>query len=85
MDTKGSLLASAAVAATAGLICAGAATTARAADATPGSSQVAEVIVTVEKREQKLQDVPAAISAFNAQTLSAASVLNLTDLSGTPR
>src|SRR5579863_5460860 len=82
VDQKSSLLASAAVAATAFVACAGAAAPAKAADETTASSQVAEVIVTVEKREQKLQDVPAAISAFNQQMISAASVVNLTDLSG---
>ena len=41
-----------------------------------------EVIVTAEKREQRVQDVPLAITAFNAQTIKNATVVNLTDLSG---
>jgi iron complex outermembrane receptor protein len=50
---------------------------------TSGSpSQLAEVIVTAQKREQKVQDVPLAITAFNAETIKAASVVNLTDLDG---
>ncbi len=61
----------------------GLAATAQAA-AAPGakSAQVTEVIVTAEKREQRVQDVPLAITAFNAQTIKNASVLNLTDLDG---
>jgi iron complex outermembrane receptor protein len=46
------------------------------------SAQVTEVIVTAQKREQKVQDVPLAVTAFNAQTLKSASVTNLTDLNG---
>ena len=54
-----------------------------AADSTsPSASQVTEVIVTARKREERVQDVPAAITAFNAQTIKAASVFNLTDLDG---
>ncbi|MDR3513010.1 MAG: TonB-dependent receptor [Caulobacteraceae bacterium] len=61
----------------------GAATAAQAA-ATGASApeQVTEVIVTAQKREQRVQDVPLAITAFNAQTLQAASATNLTDLDG---
>jgi iron complex outermembrane receptor protein len=61
---------------------------ARAAAAPPGpeagasQSQVAEVIVTAQKREQRVQDVPLAITAFNAATIKTASILNLTDLDG---
>jgi iron complex outermembrane recepter protein len=47
-----------------------------------GSAQVTEVIVTAEKREEKVQDVPLAITAFNAETLKNASVTSLTDLDG---
>jgi iron complex outermembrane receptor protein len=54
-----------------------------AADSAPPSAgQVTEVIVTARKREERVQDVPAAITAFNAQTIKGASVLNLTDLDG---
>jgi len=59
----------------------GLATAAKAA-ADNGSAQVTEVIVTAQKREQKVQDVPLAITAFNSQTIKNASVLNLTDLDG---
>jgi len=54
-----------------------------ASDAATGdSTQVTEVMVTAEKREEKVQDVPLAITAFNAETLKSASVTSLTDLSG---
>jgi iron complex outermembrane receptor protein len=70
----------------AGVACICAASAAHAADPDvapkASSAQVAEVIVTAEKREQKVQDVAAAITAFNAQTLKNTTVLNLTDLSG---
>jgi iron complex outermembrane receptor protein len=64
----------------------GAATSAMADDARAAAgaeaSQVTEVIVTAQKREQKVQDVPLAITAFNEKILTAASVVNLTDLNG---
>ena len=44
-------------------------------------SQVDEVVVTAQKREQNLQDVPAAVSAFGSQQLEAQAVRSLTDLS----
>ena len=54
-----------------------------ATDTTTGdTTQVTEVMVTAEKREEKVQDVPLAITAFNAVTLKNASVTSLTDLSG---
>jgi iron complex outermembrane receptor protein len=43
--------------------------------------QVEEVVVTAQKREQNLQDVPAAVSAFGEQQLEAQATQNLTDLS----
>jgi iron complex outermembrane receptor protein len=45
------------------------------------ANQVGEVVVTAQKREQKLQDVPLAVSAFGADQLEAQSVQSLTDLS----
>jgi iron complex outermembrane receptor protein len=61
----------------------GSASRVEAAEAPDSSqAQVAEVIVTAEKREQKVQDVPLAITAFNAQSIKASSVVNLTDLDG---
>jgi iron complex outermembrane receptor protein len=65
-----------------GLGLAGAAHAASAAAAGEASAQVTEVIVTAEKREEKVQDVPLAITAFNAVTLKNASVTSLTDLDG---
>ena len=55
-----------------------------ATDTAAGESgaQVTEVIVTAEKREEKVQDVPLAITAFNAETIQNASVTSLTDLDG---
>ncbi|WP_428685473.1 TonB-dependent receptor [Sphingopyxis sp.] len=44
------------------------------------SNQVAEIIVTAQRREQNLQDVPASVTAFDSSALAAQSVLNLTDL-----
>ena len=43
-------------------------------------SQVEEIVVTAQKREQNLQDVPVAVSAFGEQQLEAQAVQNLTDL-----
>ena len=45
------------------------------------STQVEEIVVTAQKREQNLQDVPVAVSAFGSEQLEAQSVQNLTDLS----
>lgn len=44
------------------------------------ADQVAEIIVTAQRREQNLQDVPASVTAFDSASLAAQSVLNLTDL-----
>ena len=44
-------------------------------------TQVEEIVVTAQKREQNLQDVPVAVSAFGTQQLEAQSVQSLTDLS----
>jgi len=41
-----------------------------------------EIIVTAQKREQSLQDVPIAISAIGSETIQANRVGNVTDLSG---
>ena len=46
----------------------------------PDANQVTEVIVTAQKREQALQDVPLAVSAFGAEQLQAQAVQSLTDL-----
>jgi iron complex outermembrane receptor protein len=44
-------------------------------------AQLEEVVVTAQKREQSLQDVPMAVSALSASALNDAGVQNLTDLS----
>lgn len=53
--------------------------------AAPVTSQSAnrfmeEVVVTAQKREENLQDVPISVSAFSAETLSAKGITNPTDL-----
>lgn len=53
---------------------------ASASDSTTG--QVAEIIVTAQKRAERLQDVPLAVTAFNTQSLQAATVTNITNLDG---
>jgi len=56
-----------------------------AADASAGdtsSAQVAEIIVTAQKRAERLQDVPLSVTAFNTQALQAATVTNITNLDG---
>jgi iron complex outermembrane receptor protein len=46
-----------------------------------GSNPVFEpVIVTAQKREQSIYDVPVAISAFNADTIERQGITNLTDI-----
>lgn len=46
------------------------------------SLRLEEVVVTAQKREEKLQDVPIAISAFAGDALRSNNVVNLQDLSG---
>ncbi|MBV1689460.1 TonB-dependent receptor [Novosphingobium sp. G106] len=41
-----------------------------------------EIVVTAQKREQSMQDVPIAITAFTQQTLEANRIYNVNDLSG---
>lgn len=43
-------------------------------------SGVSEIVVTAQKREQRLQDVPASVSALTAQKLTISRVQNVTDL-----
>ncbi len=43
--------------------------------------QLEEVIVTAQKREQSLQDVPVAVSAFNAEDLANSGISDITELS----
>ena len=44
--------------------------------------QIEEIIVTAEKREQSLQDVPAAVTAFSENYINEARIDNATDLVG---
>lgn len=44
-------------------------------------TQVEEIVVTAQKREQNLQDVPVAVSAFGSAQLEAQAIQSLTDLS----
>ena len=46
------------------------------------STGLQEIVVTAQKREQNVQDVPIAVSALNAATLEVNRVANVTDLSG---
>jgi iron complex outermembrane recepter protein len=52
------------------------------AQSTPAAG-LDEIIVTAQKREQNLQDVPAAVSAFSADQLLARGVTQTSDLMGT--
>jgi iron complex outermembrane receptor protein len=56
------------------------------ATAPVGSDQAAgglqEIVVTAQKREQNVQDVPIAVTALNSATLEVNRVSNVTDLSG---
>jgi iron complex outermembrane receptor protein len=69
------------------LACCGAADQAFAASAgtTPtevaGDTRIGEVVVTTRKREERLQDVPVPVSAFNANDITAKAAINLTGLS----
>ena len=56
--------------------------TAFAQDATASDGGIGEIVVTAQKREQNLQDVPVAVTAVGAETLQANRVTNIMDLSG---
>ncbi|HEY2401653.1 MAG TPA: TonB-dependent receptor plug domain-containing protein, partial [Steroidobacteraceae bacterium] len=50
-------------------------------DAADGQEQqISEIVVTAQKRSERLQDVPIAITAFNAATMSALSLTDTRDL-----
>ena len=68
-----------AIAALVSLAASGAVTTpARAQNATEGTGSVLEeVVVTTRRREENLQDVPAAVSAFSADQLRELAITNL--------
>jgi outer membrane receptor protein involved in Fe transport len=71
-----------AIAALVSLAASGAGTTpARAQDAAEGAGPVLEeVVVTTRRREENLQDVPAAVSAFSADQLRELAITNLEDI-----
>lgn len=48
--------------------------------ATSAQAQLDEIIVTAQKREQSLQDVPIAVSAFSGEALALSGVQNIEDL-----
>ncbi len=56
--------------------------TTSAAGQTQASSGVEEIVVTAQRREQRLQDVPVAVTAIGGDTLTTNRVRNVTDLSG---
>ncbi len=45
--------------------------------ADPGESQVDDIVVTAQRREERVQDIPLAISAFTGQQLAKAGVVSL--------
>jgi iron complex outermembrane receptor protein len=51
-------------------------------EANNSNQQVSEVIVTAQKRAERVQDVPLSVTGFGAQALKQATVTNLTDLDG---
>ena len=53
-----------------------------AASSEPGTQGLQEIVVTAQKREQRLQDVPIAITAVTQATLQANRVTSVNDLSG---
>ena len=46
------------------------------------STGLEDIIVTAQKREERLQDVPIAVTAIGGETLQANRVVNVTDLNG---
>ena len=70
----------------AGLVCADAAHAQAAGDppaaAAPSNSGLQEIVVTAQKREQRLQSVPIAITALTTKSLESNRVQSVTDLSG---
>jgi iron complex outermembrane receptor protein len=65
-----------------GLAVAPAALAADAAASDASTAQVAEIIVTAQKRAERLQDVPLAVTAFSNEALKQATVVNITNLDG---
>ena len=46
------------------------------------SNRLGEIVVTAQKREQSLQDVPIAVTAVTAESLQANRIFSVNDLSG---
>ena len=53
------------------------------AEAQAADAGLADIVVTAQKRQQNLQDVPAAISAFSAEDLALRGITQTSDLMGT--
>ena len=65
------------------IACATAGTLSQAQDASGGqSTQLEEIIVTAQKREQNLQKVPVAVTALSSDTLEKFRVTGINDISG---
>ena len=65
------------------ILAAGLSTPALAQEATQDdSASLDDVIVTAQRREQSLQDVPIAITAFNAETLERTAATGIQDVAG---
>ena len=64
----------------AGLVAFGGGGAALAQDAPENAARVQEVIVTAQRRAQRLQDVPMSVTALSAETLTRAGVTNTADL-----
>ena len=60
---------------------AAAAAAATASKSGSNDTQLGEVLVTTRKREERLQDVPIPVSAFNAADITSKAAVNLTGLS----
>jgi iron complex outermembrane receptor protein len=50
--------------------------------AVAGSGQLEEIVVTAQRREEKLHDVPIAVTALTAANIAARGITNIKDLSG---
>ena len=74
MAFKQTLLASSA------LLAAAIGSSASAQTAAPNTNTIAELVVTAEKREQSLQDVPVAISAFTSEQRDVVGIQSIQDM-----